>query len=87
MWQRKSYVKRCKHTIAIVDPNITPVHGDVWVHVSEIATFIDGVMKPVDIPAMEERVRTLSKEEDRPALLDIIKRATPDQLALSLIHI
>jgi 4-hydroxybutyrate CoA-transferase len=82
MWQRKSYTKRCKHTIAIVDPNITPVHGDVWVHVSEIATFIDGVMKPVDIPAMEERVRTLSKEEDRPALLDIIKRATPDQLAL-----
>ncbi|GIW17083.1 acetyl-CoA hydrolase/transferase C-terminal domain-containing protein [Tepidiforma sp.] len=82
MWQRKSYAKRCKHTIAIVDPNITPVHGDVWMHVSEIETFIDGVMKPVDIPAMEERVRTQAKEEDRQALLDIMKRATPDQLAL-----
>jgi 4-hydroxybutyrate CoA-transferase len=82
MWQRKSYAKRCKHTIAIVDPNITPVYGDVWMHVSEIETFVEGVMKPVDIPAMEERVRTLAKEEDRQALLDIMKRATPDQLAL-----
>jgi 4-hydroxybutyrate CoA-transferase len=82
MWQRKSYARRCKHTIAIVDPNITPVHGDVWMHVSEIETFVDGVMKPVDIPAIEERVRTQAKEEDREALLAIMKRATPDQLAL-----
>ncbi|GIW56827.1 MAG: 4-hydroxybutyrate CoA-transferase [Nitrospiraceae bacterium] len=82
MWQRKSYARRCKHTIAIVDPNITPVHGDVWMHVSEIDTFVDGVIKPVDVPAIEERVRTLAKEEDRQALLDIMKRATPDQLAL-----
>ena len=82
MWQRKSYARRCKHTIAIVDPNITPVHGDVWMHVSEIETFIDGVMKPVNIPAIEERVRTQAKEEDREALLTIMKRATPDQLAL-----
>jgi 4-hydroxybutyrate CoA-transferase len=82
MWQRKSYARRCKHTIAIVDPNITPVHGDVWMHVSEIETFVEGVMKPVDIPAIEERVRTQAKEEDREALLAIMKRATPDQLAL-----
>ncbi|WP_322795165.1 acetyl-CoA hydrolase/transferase family protein [Tepidiforma sp.] len=82
MWQRKAYARRCKHTIAIVDPNITPVYGDVWMHVSEIETFVEGVMQPVNIPAMEERVRTLAKEEDRPALLEIMNKASPDQLAL-----
>ena len=82
MWQRKSYAKRCKKTIAIVDPNITPVHGDVWMHVSEIDTFVDGVIQPVDIPAMRQRVETLSNEADRPALLDILGKASPDQLAL-----
>ena len=82
MWQRKSYAKRCKKIIAIVDPNITPVHGDVWMHVSEIDTFVDGVIQPVDIPAMRQRVETLSNEADRPALLDILGKASPDQLAL-----
>ena len=82
MWQRKSYAKRCKKTVAIVDPNITPVHGDVWMHVSEIDTFVEGVIQPVNIPAMRERVETLSNEADRPALLEILGKASPDQLAL-----
>ena len=82
MWQRKSYAKRCTKTIAVVDPNMSKVHGDVWMHVSEIDTFVEGVVKPVDIPAIEERVRTLSAEADRPALLEILQRASPEQLAL-----
>ena len=82
MWQRKSYAKRCAKTIAIVDPNITPVHGDVWMHVSEIDTFVDGVIQPVDIPGIRQRVETLSNEADRPALLKILGMASPDQLAL-----
>jgi len=82
MWQRKSYAKRCKKTIAIVDPNMSQVFGDIWMHVSEIDTFIEGAIHPVDIPAMEERVRTLSPEPFRPALLEILKKASPEQLAL-----
>jgi 4-hydroxybutyrate CoA-transferase len=88
MWQRKSYAKRCPKTIAIVDPNMSPVFGDVWMHVSEIDTFIEGAIKPVDIPAIEERINTLANEADRPALLDILKKASTEQLALveSMFH-
>ena len=82
MWQRKSYAKRCKKTIAIVDPNMSPVFGDVWMHVSEIDTFIEGTIKPVDIAGIAERVNTLSNEADRPALLEILQRAGSEQLAL-----
>jgi 4-hydroxybutyrate CoA-transferase len=81
-WQRKSYAKRCKTTIAMVDPNMSKVHGDVWMHVSEIACFVEGAIQPVDVAAIEERVRTLSSEADRPELLAILKRAMPEQLAL-----
>jgi len=82
MWQRKSYAKRCKKTIAIVDPNMSPVFGDVWMHVSEIDTFIEGTIKPVDIAGIAERVNTLSNEADRPALLEILQKAGSEQLAL-----
>ena len=71
LWQRKSYAKRCKKTIAIVDPNLSPVFGDVWMHVSEIDAFIEGVIKPVDIPAIVERINTMSNEADRPAFIDV----------------
>ncbi len=82
MWQRKAYTRRCKTTIAIVDPNIAPVHGDVWVHVSEITYFVEGAIRPIDIAAVRQRVETLSNPADRPALLDILSRASPDQVGL-----
>jgi 4-hydroxybutyrate CoA-transferase len=88
MWQRKSYALRCKKTIAMVDPNMSMVHGDVWMHVSEIDTFVEGAIKPADFAAVEERVRTLSPEPFRPALLEILHRATAEQLSVveSMFH-
>ena len=65
MWQRKSYAKRCPITIAAVDPNMGPVHGDVWMHVSEIHTFVVGAIQKVDIAVIEERVNTMSPPENR----------------------
>jgi 4-hydroxybutyrate CoA-transferase len=82
MWLRKSYARRCKHTIAVVDPNMTPVHGDVWMHVSEIETFVEGALQRIDKAAIRQRVETLSNEADRPELLRILERASLDQLAL-----
>ncbi|HEX6032398.1 MAG TPA: acetyl-CoA hydrolase/transferase C-terminal domain-containing protein [Tepidiformaceae bacterium] len=82
MWNKKAYAKRARHTIAVVDPNIAPVFGDVWIHVSEIGAFVEGAIKPVDRAAVRNRVETLSPEEHRPALLDILDQATDDQLAL-----
>lgn len=82
MWLRKSLAKRCKHTVAVVDPNITPVHGDVWMHVSEIETFVEGAIKAVDRAAIRERVETLSNAADRPEMLRILDHASVDQLEL-----
>jgi 4-hydroxybutyrate CoA-transferase len=82
MWQRKAYTRRCKTTIAAIDPNMLPVHGDVWVHVSEITAFVDGVIKPVDMAAIRERIDTLAPENDRPALHALLGRASTDTLVL-----
>jgi 4-hydroxybutyrate CoA-transferase len=45
-WNKRSYVRRAKHTIAEVDPGLRPVFGDNKVHVTEIDAF-------VDVPAVE----------------------------------
>lgn len=82
MWQRKSYTRRCKTTIAAIDPNIQPMHGDIWVHVSEISYFVDGAISAVDMAAVRQRVETQSAEADRAALLDLLDKASPDQIAL-----
>lgn len=83
MWQRKSYAKRCPITIAAVDPNIGPVYGDVWMHVSEIHTFVVGAIPKVDVAAIEERVNTISPAENRAELLEILHWANVEQLALA----
>ncbi len=82
MWQRKSYARRCKTTIAAVDPNIEQVFGDVWMHVSEIDTFVVDAIKAVDVKAVEHRVQTLTPEADREVMLDLLHRASPEQIAL-----
>jgi len=82
MWNKKAYARRARHTIAVVDPNISPVFGDVWMHVSEIGTFIEGVIAPVDRAAVRERIDTLAPPENREPLLAILDQATDEQLAL-----
>jgi 4-hydroxybutyrate CoA-transferase len=82
MWTRKAYARRCKRTIALVDPNITPVHGDIWLHVSEIETFVEGAIEPFDMEAMAGRIETETPEPDRPAMRRILATATPDQVSL-----
>ena len=82
MWNKKAYTRRCPVTIAVVDPNITPVFGDVWVHVSEIACFVEGAVAPVDVAAVRQRVETLAAAEHREQLLRILAAASPDQVAL-----
>ena len=83
MWTRKAYTKRCRTTIGMIDPNITPGHGDIWVHVSEFAAFIEGVIPPVNVDAVRERVQTLAPEETREELLELLGMASTDQIALA----
>jgi len=81
MWLRKSYARRCKTTIAYIDPNMMPVHGDVYVHVSQIACFVDGAIPTYDMAAIENRIRTLTPEADRERMLKIFRLVGPDSMA------
>ena len=88
MWTRKSYAKRVKKPIAVVDPNITDVHGDVWMHVSEFAAIVEGAIAPVDHAGMRERILQFSPEEEREERLGIVETTSAETLALvePLIH-
>lgn len=82
MWTRKSYIRRCKRSIAIVDPGMMPVHGDVWLHVSEIDAFIEGAIHPVDMQNMARRIEVETPEGDRAAMRRILSLALPEQISL-----
>lgn len=81
MWMRKSYARRCKKTVAFVDPNMAPVHGDVFVHVSEIDTFVEGAIPIFDASAVKERIDTLAPAENRADLHRILKLMIPETLS------
>ncbi len=82
LWTKKAYAKRVKRTIAAIDPNIQPVFGDVWMHVSEIDTFVEGGIAKIDVNAIRHRVETLSPESERAGLLEVLANAGVDQLQL-----
>ena len=81
-WTRKAYIRRAKRSICIVDPDMMPVHGDVWMHISEIDAFIEGLLTPVDMEAMARRIETETPPENRDLLRHILSIALPEQIAL-----
>ncbi len=88
MWTRKSYSKRVKKPIALIDPNIDHVHGDVWMHVSEFAAIVDGAIAKVDITAMKERISQFSPEPERAERLRMVETTSLETLSLvePLVH-
>ncbi len=82
MWTRKAYAKRCRTVIGMIDPNIPPAHGDVWLHVSHFDALIEGAIAPVDVAAVAERVETLTPGEHRDELRELLALASPDQVAI-----
>jgi acyl-CoA hydrolase len=81
-WMRKAYLKRCRKTIAFVDPNLMPVHGDVWAHVSEFTALVEGVTAPlVDVDAVKARIEQEAPPENRERLLKITNVIVRDRLA------
>ena len=80
-WLRKSYLERCRTTIAFVDPEMMPVHGDVWAHVSQFTAFVEGALPAFDLEELRERVRTDAPPEHRERLLELSGVMTRDRLA------
>ena len=81
-WLRKSYLKRCKKTIAFVNPHMALVHGDVWAHPSEFTAFVEGVIPPpVDVETIRTRVENEAPEENKARLIEISRVVLPELLA------
>jgi len=80
-WLRKSYTRRCKKTIAFVDPGMMPVHGDIWVHVSQIDTFVEDAVPAIDFGAIAKRIDELAPQEDRAELHRLLKMMVPEVFA------
>jgi 4-hydroxybutyrate CoA-transferase len=80
-WLRKSYLERCATTIAFVDPEMMPVHGDVWSHVSEFTAFVEGVIPPLDLERLRDRITGESPEEFRDRLLRLTELIPGERLS------
>jgi len=64
-WVQRSYARRCPMVIAQVDASLTPVHGDVYIHVSEIDQFVEFTPPPLDRAAFDRIVATIPDEGRR----------------------
>ena len=53
-WNKRAYIRHARMAVAEVDRNLTRTHGDVWMHVSEFAYFVEGT-PPAPDPAAFER--------------------------------
>ncbi len=60
-WNKRMYVRRARMAVAEVDATLTRTHGDVYMHVSEFAWFVDGTPPPPDLGAID---RELAKMDD-----------------------
>jgi 4-hydroxybutyrate CoA-transferase len=80
-WTKRSLVRRSDLVIAEVDPTLVPVHGDVWVHVSEIDCFIE--TQPVEIgPIQIEEMLQKVQPDRRAAMAALVPRIPRDRMRL-----
>lgn len=64
-WVQRSYARRCPMVIAEVNETLTPVHGDVWIHVSEIDQFVEFTPPPFTREQFDKVVATIENAERR----------------------
>ena len=59
-WVQRSYARRCPKVIAQVDESLVPVHGDVYLHVSEIDKFVEFTPPPLSREEFDQIVATVA---------------------------
>ena len=64
-WVQRSYARRCPIVIAQVDESLTTVHGDVYIHVSEIQQFVEFTPPPLERKEFGEIVATITDDARR----------------------
>lgn len=64
-WMQRSYAKRCPIVIAEVNDTLPLVHGDVYIHVSEIDRFVEFHAPPFSREDFERAVQSVPDPERR----------------------
>lgn len=64
-WNKRTYVRRSRHTIAEVDPGLRPVCGDNKVHVTEIDRFVEVERLEITRGMVEAWLRRVEDEDLR----------------------
>jgi len=59
-WVQRSYARRVPTVIAEVNPHLTEVYGDVFIHVSEIDHFVELKLPPFGRPEFDRAVSTIA---------------------------
>jgi 4-hydroxybutyrate CoA-transferase len=83
-WTQRSYARRCPIVIAEVNPTLTPVYGDVYMHVSEFDMFVEHTPAPLDRAEFDQIVGTI-QDEGRRAGWVALGKELPDLQILSSI--
>lgn len=83
-WVQRAYARRVPHVIAQVDESLVPVHGDVYMHVSEIDRFVEFTPPPLDMEEFNQIVGTVQDPERKQGWIDLAKEL-PDIKILSSI--
>ncbi len=61
-FNKKSYTGRVRKILAEVDSTVTRVHGDCYVHVSEVEAFVESTPKPVTAEEVQEWLAPIEPE-------------------------
>jgi acyl-CoA hydrolase len=75
-WTQRAYARRAKTVIAEVDSGLIRVHGDCYVHVSEIDAFVEA--SPVTFTREDFDRIMQAAHPDRKAAWDVLWQALPD---------
>jgi len=70
-WTQRSYARRCPIVIAEVNDNLTPVHGDVWIHVSEITRFVENTPPAFGRAEFDKTLETIADPVRRQGWADL----------------
>ena len=62
-WNKRMYVRRARMAVAEVDTTLTRTHGDVYMHVSEFAYFVDVTPPPPDLGAVERELAKMDADK------------------------
>jgi 4-hydroxybutyrate CoA-transferase len=79
-WNKRMYVRRARMAVAEVDATLTRTYGDVYMHVSEFAYFVDGTPAPPDL-AMIDRELAKMDQDKRTGVKKVIEEVGIERIA------